>query len=184
MSDASSEFVLPPFSSITYAAPLSETPERLTPAAAEDIADALAFAPLSGPQARPQRRQAHVGDRRQASRGAPGAVGLREETADRLRSAAVMRADDAAMAPMSPGGSPVGKPTPRLPPATVEPTVTRRGPADRPGSNHRGCRLRRSLAGRRFDAQLDCAFGGQGVRAGRSCYATRRNRAPPWRRAT
>ena len=126
MSDASSEFVLPPFSSITYAAPLSETPERLTPAAAEDIADALAFAPLSGPQARPQRRQAHVGDRRQASRGAPGAVGLREETADRLRSAAVMRADDAAMAPMSPGGSPVGKPTPRLSPATVEPRPIRK----------------------------------------------------------
>jgi hypothetical protein len=43
-SDGSSEFVPPLFALITYAAPMSETPERLTPATAEDVADALAFA--------------------------------------------------------------------------------------------------------------------------------------------
>jgi hypothetical protein len=41
---ASSKFVLVLFSLSRYAPPMPDTPERLTPASAEDLADALAFA--------------------------------------------------------------------------------------------------------------------------------------------
>jgi len=53
-SDAfSGEFVLPPFSSMAYADRMPDTPERLTPATAEDVADAIALphAPGESPPA-------------------------------------------------------------------------------------------------------------------------------------